>query len=331
MSLLRLFFILCLFTAPLLAAEKPAAKGPSFPTFKQAYTAGNKALADNKIDEAVSDYEAAEKLASTSKGRRDAANAAGWALIKGKKWREAKVALTRAVQEDKNSKIVLKNLGCACFNLYAYGFEGVEELKEAVKNLEASGENEELLERAKADLDREEIYVRTTPEPEPSLKGKSFKALLALGDKAQSRGQFTLALKIFKQAAATAASSSSKALSANRQGRVLLDARKPYEAVAYFEEAVRYKPAEKVYLNNLAYSYWAFYDSGKGKVPALKKAVDTYYKLNSMDSSFHTDMLKMALDELKEADPEATKSYTVHEDSADKDSKGNNDNGGASQ
>jgi tetratricopeptide (TPR) repeat protein len=314
MSLRNVYLILCLLTAPACCASKSDAKAPSFTSFKEAYAAGNRALKQNDPQAAVAAYEAAEKLASTVKGRRDAATASGWAYIKAKKWRDAKTALLRAVAEDKDSKVALKNLGCASFNLYAYGFAGVEELKDAVKYLEASGENDELLDRAKADLAREEIYAQATPGAETNLKGKNFRSLLALGDKAQSQGQFTLAMRIFKQAATVAVSASSKAVAANRQGRVLLDARKPQEAVAYFEEAVRYKPKEKVFLNNLAYSYWAFYDSGRGKEAALKKAVDVYYKLNALDPSLHTDMLKMALDELKERDPSSTKSYAVQED-----------------
>ena len=46
----------------------------------------------------------------------------------------------------------------------------------------------------------------------------------------------------------------------------------------------------------------------------MKKAVDAFYKANSIDASFHSENLKMALDELKEVDPEAAKAYTVKDD-----------------
>jgi tetratricopeptide (TPR) repeat protein len=299
-------------------------------SFKEAYSDGNDALKNGHYLEAVKAYKAAEGLASSSKGRSETYNAAGWALMKAKKWPEAKAVFKEAVDEDNDSTIALKNLGFACFNLYEYGFAGVEELKNAIQYLEASGENEDLLDRAKSELSLEESYSQTTPQPEPILSNKSFKALLAMGDEAQANGQYDLAVKIFKHASTIAAGVSSRALVANRQGKVLLDDRKPREALPYFEDAVKEKPKEKVYLNNLAYSYWVVYDSGKGTVEDLKKSVDIYYRVNSIDSTFHNDMFKMVLDELKDIDPAAASQYTVEDDnSADTpaDVKGSGDDG----
>jgi tetratricopeptide (TPR) repeat protein len=329
MRLILSFILMVLTAGQIFASEKSNAI--SFSTFKTAYSAGNDDLKKGHFADAVKAYEAAVDLASTAKGRCDAYNAAGWALMKAKKWPEAKAMLLEAVTEDKDSKIALKNLGFVCFNLYEYGFAGTEELKNAIQYLEASGENEELLDRAKTDLSREDAYAQTTPEAEPNLKDKSFKALLAMGDEAQANGKYALATKIFKHAALSAASVSSKALVANRLGKVFLDNRKPKEAVLSFEEAVKAKPKEKVYLNNLAYSYWVVYDSGKGTIEDLKKATDAYYRVNSKDSTFHNEMLKMVLEELKEVDPASASQYTVTEDSSDTDkpadAKGPGDDG----
>ena len=88
-------------------------------------------------------------------------------ILKARKLEDAKKALSRAVEEDADNKVALKNLGVASFRLYEYGFAGVEELKSAVKNLEASGENQELLERAKGALTREETYAQATPRRSP--------------------------------------------------------------------------------------------------------------------------------------------------------------------
>jgi tetratricopeptide (TPR) repeat protein len=303
----------------------------SYGSFKEAYSAGNDALKSGHYLEAVKAYEAAEGLASSAKGRGDAYNAAGWALVKAKKWPEAKAVFKEAVDEDGESTIALKNLGFACFNLYEYGFAGVEELKNAIQYLEASGENEDLLDRAKSELSLEESFAQITPQPEPILDGKRFKALLAIGDEVQANGQYVLAIKIFKYAALVAKTVSAKALVANRQGKVLLDDRKPREALPYFEAAVKEKPDEKVYLNNLAYSYWVVYDSGKGTVDDLKKSADIYYRVNSIDSTFHNDMFKMVLDELKEVDPASASQYTVGDDTSDSDAtadvKGSGDDG----
>src|ERR1700677_4013116 len=172
-----------------------------YDSFKEAYSAGNDALKNGRYLEAVKAYKRAEGLASWAKGRSDAYNAAGWALVRAKKWPEAKAVFKEAVDEDNDSTIALKNLGFACFNLYEYGFAGAEELKNAIQYLEASGENEDLLDRAKSELSLEESYTQITPEPEPDLKDKSFKTLLAMGDTAQANGRYDLAIKIFKHAA----------------------------------------------------------------------------------------------------------------------------------
>ena len=186
-------------------------------------------------------------------------------------------------------------------------------LKEAVKNLEASGDTD-FLEMAKGVLTREESYANATPEPEPKLEGMNYKSLAALGDKVQAQGRFDLALKIFKQAETVAVSPAAKGSAANRQGKVLLDSRRPNESVTHFERAVKYQPNEKVFLNNLGFGYWTLYDSGKGTQQDLKKAVDVFYKVNAIDPSYRSDNFKMALAELTEVDPEAAKAYNVKEE-----------------
>ena len=300
-------------------ADDKTAPAASYKNFKDAYSVGNQALKDRKFDAAVAAYAEAEKLATTAKGKSQAANAQGWAFLKDRKLEDAKTALSRAVEEDGDNKVALKNLGVASFRLYDYGFDGVEELKSAVKNLEASGENQELLERAKGALAREETYAQATATPSVPVTtaGLNYKGLLGLGDKLQVEGQFTKALKVFKLAEETARSAGAKAAAANRQGLLLLDSHHPVESIPFFEQAVKDQPEEKFFLNNLAFSYWVLYDSGKGKTEDLKKSVDAFYKANSIDASFHADNLKMALDELREVDPEAAKTYSVKEDKDD--------------
>ncbi len=313
-------FLLAVISFPLTAsAQDKTAPAVSYKNFKDAYAAGNQALKERKFDDAVGAYAEAEKLATTGKGKSQAANAQGWTLMKARKLEEAKKVLERAVEEDGDNKVALKNLGVTSFRLYDYGFSGVEELKSAVKNLEASGENQELLERAKGALGREDSYAQATATPSAAVStaGLNYKALLTLGDKLQTDGKFTQATKVFKLAEETAHSPGAKAAAANRQGKLLLDSHRPQESIPFFEQAAKDQPSEKVYLNNLAYSYWVLYDSGRGKTEDLKKSVDSFYKANSIDASFHSEMLKMALDELKEVDPESAKAYSVKDDKDD--------------
>lgn len=307
--------LLFLSVPPVWAASQDDAVEVEHQNFKAAYAAGNEALRNRDFKASAGHYEAAEKLATTNKGRSQAANAAGWAFLQDRQWDKAKTAFARSVSEDDQNKVALKNLGVVNFRLYEYGFADLEALKEAVKHLEASGENQEILERAQGALAREEMYAKATPVEEVNGAGMSFKALLSLGDQLQAQGRFEDSIKIFKQAESVAVSASAKGAAANRQGKVLLDARKPHESVPHFERAVKYYPEEKVYQNNLGFSYWVLYDSGRGKAADLVKAVAAFYKVNSIDPSYHTAMFRMALEELRQVDPEAAKAYSVQEES----------------
>lgn len=290
-------------------SEPTTANSTSFKNFKAAYDAGNLAFKDQKLEEAAENYAQAASLALNDKSKSQALNSQGWALIKQKKWKSAQTVLGLAVKADDTNKLASKNLGVASYRLYEFGYGGVADLKTAITNLEAGGDTD-MLELAKGAETREESYAQVTPEAEPKLEGLDYKALTALGNKVQAQGQFDFALKIFKKAGLVAHTAVSKGQAANLQGKVLLDARRPHESIPYFEDAVKDQPNEKVYLNNLGYSYLEFYDSGKGDEETLKKAVDAFYKANAIDPSFHKDNLVMALSELKEVDPEAAKQYS---------------------
>ncbi len=288
----------------------------SFKSFKEAYAAGNDALKNRKFEEAVADYGAAEDLASGDKAKSQAANAQGWAYLKGRKLEAAKRAFARSIEENGDNKLALKNLGAVEYDLYQYGTGTVDDLKESVKNLEASGENQEDLESAKAALTREEGQAQATPPAEADTAGLNLKALLDLSDKLEEEGQIDQALKVLEKAGTMARSHSGRAAAANRRGKLLLDARRPTKAEPYFEEAVENQPKNKVYLNNLGWNNWVLYQSGSAGDAGLKKAVDAFYQMNSIDPSYHVENLKMALDELKDVDPEAAKAYTVKDESA---------------
>ena len=289
------------------SAGTAKAASASYKTFKEAYSAGNDALKDRKFEESAAAYGAAEDLASNPKAKSQAANAQGWAYLKARKLEEAKKAFSRSIEENADNKIALKNLGAVEYDLYEYGMGTADDLKDAVKNLEASGENQEDLENAKAALAREEDHAKATPVADPETSGMNFKALCALSDKLEEQGQIDQALAVLEKAAAAASSPSGKAAAANRQGKVLLDARRPTKAETYFEQAVKNQPDDKVYLNNLGWNNWVLYQAGKGDEVQLKKAVEAFYHMNSVDPSYHGDNLKMALDELKDVDPEAAK------------------------
>ncbi|HVM31958.1 MAG TPA: tetratricopeptide repeat protein [bacterium] len=306
----------CAWSQSAAAAGGQAVSAPAFNTFKEAYAAGNQALKDRRFTAAAADYGAAEGLVASPKSKSEAANAQGWAYLKAKDWADAKDSLARAVSEDGGNKTALKNLGACSYSLYEYGLAGVEELKAAIDHLAASGDSPELLDRAKADLAREDSYAQATPGPEPKLAGQSFKALLSIGDQAQAQGRFDLALKAFKAAETLSSTSAGKGVAANRAGKALLDARRIRDSVAYFERAVADQPKEKVYLNNLGYSYWVLYDSGKGTLADLKKAVDVFYRANAIDPSYHSENMTMALDDLKDADPSAAAAYDKGDENA---------------
>jgi tetratricopeptide (TPR) repeat protein len=103
--------------------------------------------------------------------------------------------------------------------------------------------------------------VTPVPEPRPGL---SYNEAKLGGDKAQAQGQYDLALRYFKKAEVASMTPKAKGAAANRQGLAMLEARRPKEAVAHFERAVKAEPNEKIFLNNLGLAHWTLYDAGLG-------------------------------------------------------------------
>ena len=290
----------------------------TFANFREAYDAGNRLLRERKFQSAVDAYTQAENFASAPSVKSQAANAAGWTLVKARKWSEAREIFRRAVQYDPKTKPALGNLGYSALKIYQYGLGSDPDFEEALKSLEACSAIDpaykaDLLESAKTIQARHESNGTVTPIPAPKA-GVSYMEAKTLGDKAQAQGQYDLALQYFKKAEAGATTAKAKGAAANRQGLVLLEARRPKEAVVHFERAMKAEPSEKIFLNNLGLAYWTLYDAGLADTAVLKQAVDAFYKSNGMDASYHGENLRMALNELKEADPESAKPYDSKKD-----------------
>lgn len=291
----------------------------SFHSFKEAYAAADALFAEAKWMEAAELYAQAEKHASTDKGKSQASNAQGYALLKARKYQEAVDAFSRAVQADPSNLVALSNLGYAYHRLYVYRLvEGLEPLVKAESYLKLAEQIDpnykpELLQQVVSDLEREKLYAQATPIAQKPTPGMGYKAAVALGDQAQEQGQFDLAVEAFVLAEKEAHSSRAKASAANRAGKVYLDSRRPKEAIAHFQQAVEYDPKEKVFLNNLGFAYWMFWDSGRGTVEDLKKAVALFYQVNEWDPTYRPGNFRMALETLREAAPEAAKEYEIQE------------------
>ncbi len=303
------------------AAASAPAPSSTFSTFRDAYDAGNGFLKDRKFDLAVDAYNQAEKLTSSASAKSQAANTAGWTLIRARRWNQALETLRRAAQIDPKNKVALGNLGYASLKIYQYGLGGPDNLKEAAKALEACSALDpaykaDLLESVKTIQSREDSYAQATPVAETPKAGMSFKGAVALGDQAQAQGQYDLAIQFFKRAEASASSPQAKGSASNRIGLALLEYRRPKEALEPFERAVKTDPKEKVFLNNLGLADWTLYDAGLGDQDSLRKSVDAFYKANTMDASYHGENLKMALDEYREVDPVGSKDFDSKHDPA---------------
>jgi tetratricopeptide (TPR) repeat protein len=316
-----LWFVAAAVAAASFAAASPAAKEAapapktvSYKTYKEAYEAGNKALAGREWDAAVDAYSQAAGLGSGKASQSKAQNAKGWVLLKARRLADAQAAFQAAVDLDPKSTLALSNLAFAAYLQYESGSAGEEALTKAKESLEACksiNENfkSDVCDRVKTALERIDAYAKATPIAEEPKPGMGYKAAASLGDAAQAQGQFDLAIRAFEIAEKDASSAAAKGSAANRKGKALLDARRPKEALVCFERAVKIQPNEKVFLNNLGYAHWVLYDSGQGGVEALKAALDTFVKVNSIDPSYRKDNLDMALDELRQVDPEAAKAY----------------------
>jgi len=300
--------------ATLGAAEDAAKVSASHSTYKEAYEAGNKALAERDWDGAVDAYDQAVKMSSSKSGRSKAANAKGWVLLKARRLAEAQTSFQEAVDLDPKSTLSMSNLAFAAYLQYESGLAGEEALTKARETLEACKKvdpsyKSDVCDRVQSALERLDAYAKATPVAEVPKPGMGYKAAAALGDEAQARGQFDLAIQAFEIAEKDANSSVAKGAAANRKGKALLDARRPKDALVCFERAVKLQPNEKVFLNNLGYAYWVLYDSGQGGIEALKAALAAFEKVNGIDASYRADNLEMALNELRQVDPEAAKAY----------------------
>ncbi len=290
----------------------------SYSQYKEAYEAGNKALAARQWDEAVDAYDQAAKLAGIKTVQAKSANAKGWVLLTARRLPQAQAAFQEAVNYDPSNKLALSNLAYVSFRMYEAGIAGKEALDKAAEVLETCKNLDEtyksdLREQVKAAIGREEMYAKAVAPSETPRSGMGYKAAAALGDVAQSQGQFDLALKAFAIAEKDANSPVAKGSAANRSGKALLDGRRPKEALAHFERAVNFQPKEKVFLNNLGNAYWVLYDSGQGNAEDLKKSVELFDKVNAIDPSYRAENLKMALEELRNVDPSAAEAYSKEE------------------
>lgn len=135
--------VLCLCGASgvLAASEKVApsngAKGTSatYAGFRDAYDAGNRLLRARQFPQAVDAYTQAEGFASSPSVKSQAANAAGWTLVKARKWIQAREIFRRAVQSDPKNKVALGNLGFSALKIYQYGLGSEPDFQEALKAL----------------------------------------------------------------------------------------------------------------------------------------------------------------------------------------------------
>ncbi len=291
-----------------------------YSTFREAYDAGSQLLKARKFTESVDAYRQAENLAGSNLVKAQAANAAGWTLTRARKWAEARELFRHAAQLNPQNKVALGNLGFASLKLYQFGLGSPEDLKESLKALESCSAidpayKDDLLESVRTISARLESNANATPVA-PVKSGMAFKDALSLGDQLQAAGQYDLALQAFKRAEETGFSPKSKGAAANRLGLALLESCRPKEALAHFERAVKIVPGEKVFLNNMGLAQWTLYDAGLGDASNLKQSVDAFFKANSMDPSYRGENLKMALDELREVEPEAAKPYESQQDPA---------------
>jgi tetratricopeptide (TPR) repeat protein len=288
-----------------------------FTSFQTAYQAGDQLMHQNGWKGAIQAYQQAVSLTTNHYLKSVAENSEGWAWITLHNYSRAKRSLKRAIHYDSSNKVALSNLGVVYYRMYEFGLEGIRSLKQAIKyfkkcNAIDANYHPELLIRAQEDLDDVDSWAQATPIPSRELrKSLSYQDSIALGDQAQSQGQLPLALKAFQLAAREAHSMRSKASAINRQGKAWLDYHFPSKALSYFKQAVKLEPNQRIYLNNLGFTYWEIYDSGLGNISDLIHAVNLFYRVNALGDSYRIENFKMALAELQRVDPKDAQKYEV--------------------
>lgn len=266
------------------------------------------AMKAGNYDEAFATYQQAETASSSKGGKSMAANGAGFALFKARKYAEALPHLQRATETDPTNKVAWNNLGSTHLRMYNLGLADAAAVDAAVAaftkatELEPSfkadpkWQSENLKDALGVQAEEKkasEARAAAAGKPAPSCSGD--KPCREAGDKAAEAGDYAGARACYEKAEAAALSKVAKGSCANSLGLLALNREhNPEAAVAAFRRSVEQNPKSKFAWNNLGIALMRQYTKGTAGKEAVEEAIAAYKKVAEIDPAYKTENLAEA-------------------------------------
>jgi len=275
---------------------------------KSLFNKASEAMKAGNYEAAAAAYSQAEGAAYSKDSKSNAANGAGYALIKARKYADAIPAYQRATTINPANKTAWNSLGYCHLKMYDSGISGTESLGGAIEAFTKSTEldpsfkadpawKSENLKLAIASLEQANKWAAAAA----ARAGKpvdaaceDYKSCREAGDKAEAEGDFATAKSCYEKAEAAAPSKKGKAVSANLLGLLALKARNPQAAVDNLRRSTSLDAGSKLAWNNLGSALTRLYESGQGGKELVEESVNAFKKVAEIDPTYKSANLSSA-------------------------------------
>lgn len=295
--------IALLTTGTLIAGASGAAEDA-----KTLFNKASEAMKAGNYEAAAAAYSQAEGVAFSKESKSNAANGAGYALLKARKYSEAIPAYKRATELNPANKTAWNSLGYCNLKMYECGISGTESLGAAIESFTKATQldpsfkadpnwKSENLQLAQASLDsagKQDAAVAARAGKPATTDCPDYKSCRDAGDKAEDAGDFEVAKACYEKAEASAPTKKGKAVSANLLGLLALKARNPQAAVDSLRRATTLDAGSKLAWNNLGSALTRLYESGQGGKELVEESVNAFKKVAEIDPTYKTENLASA-------------------------------------
>jgi len=272
---------------------------------KTLFNRASEAMKAGNYEAAAAAYNQAEGAAYSKDSKSNAANGAGFAWLKARKYADAIPAYQRATQLNGANKTAWNSLGYCNLKMYECGISGTEALGGAIEAFTKStqldpsfkadpnwkSENLKLAQASLEEADKWNAATAARAGKPVSANCEDYKACREAGDKAESEGDFTTAKSLYEKAEAAAPTKKGKAVSANLLGLLALKARDPQAAVDNLRRSTTLDAGSKLAWNNLGSALTRLYESGKGGKELIEESVNAFNKMKGIDPTYKPENL----------------------------------------
>ena len=298
----HLTMITAILTAATIAAGASGAEDA-----KTLFNRASEAMKAANYDAAAAAYSQAEGAAYSKDSKSNAANGAGYAWLKARKYADAIPAYQRATQLNPANKTAWNSMGYCNLKMYDCGLSGTEALGAAIEAFTKStlldpsykanpAWKSDNLQLALASLLQATTWTAaaTARAGKPAPDCSDYKGCREAGDQAEAEGDFTTAKALYEKAEADAPTKKGKAVSANLLGLLALKARNPQTAVDNLRRSTSLDSGSKLAWNNLGIALTRLYESGQGGKELVEESFNAFKKAAAIDPTYKTENLAAA-------------------------------------